>query len=320
MEHRGVRADQAHPGRSTDPPLERQVRAGRPPASRPGQMVSGRAAAALGVLAVLAHRRQADLAERGADRARKAESAGRTVSTDDAHPLHRGPCRPARHHHRARAAGLRGPRRADAQGGRAAAQHRPGRSQDRRSGRARPHHARIRAASLRADRLRAAGAALGRAGGRRLDQRDLATAPPQAVPGAGRFAGRLPAAAQLAALYQADRRAASGAGRHLRGARRVARSGRDGARIRRQRPRQIAAGVEPAPTPRRREARPPSPNPFRCAPRSRSSRATAGFACSCRRSRSSRTISSFSPPSRRPPPSSTCRSTSKAICRRPIRG
>ena len=43
--------------------------------SRPGQMVSGRAAAALGVLAVLAHRRQAGLAERRADRARKARRA-----------------------------------------------------------------------------------------------------------------------------------------------------------------------------------------------------------------------------------------------------
>ena len=42
----------------------------------------------------------------------------------------------------------------------------------------------------------------------------------------------------------------------------------------------------------------------RCAPRSRSSRATAGCACSCRRSSGSRTISSCSPPSRRPRPSS----------------
>ena len=42
---------------------------------RAGQMVSGRAAAALGVLAVLARRRQADLAERRADRARKARRA-----------------------------------------------------------------------------------------------------------------------------------------------------------------------------------------------------------------------------------------------------
>ena len=44
---------------------------GRTAPSRPGQMVSRRAAAALGVLAVLANRRQADLAERRADRAEK---------------------------------------------------------------------------------------------------------------------------------------------------------------------------------------------------------------------------------------------------------
>ena len=51
----------------------------------------------------------------------------------------------------------------------------------------------------------------------------------------------------------------------------------------------------------------------------RSSRATAGSACSCRRSSGWRIISSCSPRSRRPPPSSTCRSMSKAIRRRPIR-
>ena len=49
--------------------LRDQFAPGRTAASRPGQMVSRRAAAALGVLAVLAHRRQADLAERRADRA-----------------------------------------------------------------------------------------------------------------------------------------------------------------------------------------------------------------------------------------------------------
>ena len=52
MEHRRARPDQAHPRRRTDPPPARPLRAGRPPALRPGQMVSGRAAAALGVRAV----------------------------------------------------------------------------------------------------------------------------------------------------------------------------------------------------------------------------------------------------------------------------
>ena len=58
---------------------------------------------------------------------------------------------------------------------------------------------------------------------------------------------------------------------------------------------------------------------FRSAPRSRSSRAMAGFACSCRRSNGWRTISSCSPSSKRPPPSSTCRSMWRATSRRPIR-
>ena len=72
----------------------------------------------------------------------------------------------------------------------------------------------------------------------RLDQRALAVAPRPAVPGARRFADRLSAAAQLAALSRAGRRAASGAGRSVRGARRAARSGGRGARMRRRRLRQ----------------------------------------------------------------------------------
>ncbi len=53
------------------------------------------------------------------------------------------------------------PARAHAQGGRAARECRPERSQDRRSGRARPHHARVRTASRRARRLRAAACSAG---------------------------------------------------------------------------------------------------------------------------------------------------------------
>ena len=69
----------------------------------------------------------------------------------------------------------------------------------------------------------------------------------------------------------------------------------------------------------KRRAAPSRPRRCRCAPRWRSSRATAGCACSCRRSRRSRTISSWSPPSKRPRPNSACRCISKAIRRRPIR-
>ena len=55
MEHRGGRPDQARPGRRADPPAARRFAPGGLAASRPGQMVSGRDAAALGLLAVLAH-------------------------------------------------------------------------------------------------------------------------------------------------------------------------------------------------------------------------------------------------------------------------
>ncbi len=54
MEHRGGRADQAREGRRADPPAARALRAERLPPLRPGQVVSGRNAAALDVLALLA--------------------------------------------------------------------------------------------------------------------------------------------------------------------------------------------------------------------------------------------------------------------------
>jgi hypothetical protein len=66
MEHRRARPDQAHPCRRTHSPVAPALCAGRPSALWPRQMVSGRAAAALGVRALLAARRQADLARRRA--------------------------------------------------------------------------------------------------------------------------------------------------------------------------------------------------------------------------------------------------------------
>ena len=57
-------AEQARTRRRSDPAPARPLRAGRAAALRPGQMVSGRAVAALGVRAVLAPRRRADLARR----------------------------------------------------------------------------------------------------------------------------------------------------------------------------------------------------------------------------------------------------------------
>ena len=55
VEHRRRRADQARPRRQADPPPARPLRARRPAASRPGQVVSGREPAALGLRPVLAH-------------------------------------------------------------------------------------------------------------------------------------------------------------------------------------------------------------------------------------------------------------------------
>ena len=69
MEHRRGRPDQAREGRRADPPAARALRAGRLPALRPGQMVSGRNAAALDLLALLARRRRAGLERPRADRA-----------------------------------------------------------------------------------------------------------------------------------------------------------------------------------------------------------------------------------------------------------
>ncbi len=79
VEHRCARPDQARPRRRPDPQAARPLCARRAPALRPGQMVSGRAAAALGVRALLAARRQADLARRRAarDRDRRPHASAR---------------------------------------------------------------------------------------------------------------------------------------------------------------------------------------------------------------------------------------------------
>ena len=61
MEHGRARADQARLRGLTDGQAARALRRGRLPASRSGQVVSGRAIAALGDVAVLARRRPADL-------------------------------------------------------------------------------------------------------------------------------------------------------------------------------------------------------------------------------------------------------------------
>ena len=75
VEHRGGRADQARPGRRLIRRLQRAVRAGRHAPLRAGQVVPGRAAAALGVRALLARRRPAAVARPGAGRRRERRPA-----------------------------------------------------------------------------------------------------------------------------------------------------------------------------------------------------------------------------------------------------
>ena len=153
---------------------------------------------------------------------------------------------------------------------------------------------------------RAAGAALEEPGGRRppLALGEMEDAARPAVPGAGRFAGRLPPAARHAALCAAVAVIPTSCRsiRRCRAARcpRVRRSCRDGGCGRCGRRRRDVApadgGVLHRGDRRSRTAssRSSARSAARCAPRCRSSRATDGSASSCRRSRRSRTISNWS--------------------------
>ena len=71
-----VGGDQAGARRDADPAPAGAVRAGRLPALRPGQMVSRREPAALGLRALLAQGRQADLARPAADRRGRRDCGG----------------------------------------------------------------------------------------------------------------------------------------------------------------------------------------------------------------------------------------------------
>ena len=203
MEYRRGRPDQARPCRRSHSPAAHALRAGGLTALRPGQMVSRRKPAALGVWAVLAQGRRVDLDRSGADRQRRRPArcdhrAGRAHHRRYRHASRRRP--------RICIAGLRRSDLLDAEGIRAAAQRRSVRSQDRRSRNARPHGAHLRAWLVESVRLRAAGAALERGGeGPPLEKRKVESAARQTVSGAGRFAAGLQAAARRAALGAAGR-------------------------------------------------------------------------------------------------------------------
>ncbi len=197
----GRRRQQAGARRDADPAPAGALRARRLPALRPGQMVSRREPAALGLRALLAQGRQADLAGPAADRRRPARPRRRPTTRRRERSPAKSPIAP-RHRARLRHPGLRGRALLAAARERAAGQRRSARSEDRRSGRARAHGAHLRPRPVAPDRLRAAGAALERRGQARLAQRALAAAARQAVSRARRFAGRPAPAAEDAALRQ----------------------------------------------------------------------------------------------------------------------
>ncbi len=178
----------------------RALRARRLPALRPGQMVSRREPAALGLRALLAQGRRADLAGPRADRRRRGARGGER----------RGRCRrsPAKSPRASASSPTTSspPTRTRPIGcwrERAAGQRRSLRPEDRRSRRARAHGAHLRARPvaptgyvLPVQRWNAAAKPA-------LALRALAAPARQAVSRARRFAGRLAPAAEVAALRHA---------------------------------------------------------------------------------------------------------------------
>ena len=169
-------------------------------------MVSGRAAATLGLRALLAPRRRADLARREPDcaRGRRSESDGGGSAASG--QRHRGA---ARHRGGLCSASLRGPGRPDGQARLDSRQHRPQRSQDRRPARTRAHLELVRPPFERPRRLRAAGTALDRAGEARMAQRSVADPARSHFSGAGQLAHRLPPATAVPSLRRPRRVSAS---------------------------------------------------------------------------------------------------------------
>ena len=201
MEYRSRWPNQARARGRSDPPLEDAVRAGRAVTLRPGQMVSGRKPAALGIRALLAQGRRADLEEFRVDRQDREPAQGRYRRC-------RALCRRYREETRRRFrvhhAGVRRSRPLVAEGSRPAVERRSFRLQIVRSGRAGTHGAGVRFRAQHATRICAADPAL-ECGRRALEKRALETSARQPVPDAGRFADGLAAADLVAAVYSPRR-------------------------------------------------------------------------------------------------------------------
>ncbi len=205
MEYRRARAHQARLRHLADPEAARRIRRGRLPAFRPGQVVPGRAVAALGVVGVLAQGRRAGLAGPGAVR-RRARAVllhhrGRAA-------LHPRAGRAARFERRAYASRFRGRLVLPVARTPAAGQRRPVRlAPGRRTG-ARAAAQGVRPAARHGDRLRAAfeaAAAIARAGRPALGNRPVVLPRRAHVPDPRRFADGLSPAARFAALGQRHR-------------------------------------------------------------------------------------------------------------------
>ncbi len=168
--------------------LRDSFRPGRPPALRPGQMVSRRKPAALGLCALLAQGRQPiwhdPLLIAGAGAIATATDAdAQALVSEMATRLGIEPdyVIPAYEDAAVLAAA----------GKRAAGQRRSVRPEDRRSRRARAHGAHLRPRLVASDWVRVAGATLERGGAIGLAQRTLAAPARPALSGAGRLSGRL---------------------------------------------------------------------------------------------------------------------------------
>ncbi len=227
MELHGPVAEKARARRDAAAPTRGVLCEGRLPAHGAGQVVSGRAAAALGARRLLAHRRKAAVARSRADR-RHPRAGPR------GHRHRATVCRRAR----GRARGRSGVRDHRARGRPAVAGHRVGAAGQRRSTAGRPHAAdRARTPGARTaagprppGRIRAAtarGRAHGR-GGHRVAQQPVAIAARATLRARGRFAARPAAAARFAADRAACRRRSRAARRPVRTARRPAGCGGTG--------------------------------------------------------------------------------------------